>query len=95
MNNSNDSMKDSSESNKKITIEELLNSSDSERVAIEELLNSSDSERVAIKELIKQSSFVVTSLSNVQIIPPKPSTTRVKPSNYKQVLLKNIKKNIS
>ena len=90
MNNSNDSMKDSSESNKKITIEELLNSSDSEKVAIEELLNSSDSERVAIKELIKQSSFVVTSLSNVRIIQPKPRDIEVKPLNYAQVLGLNI-----
>ena len=91
MNNSNDDVKSEAQ---RIAIEELLNSSDSDRVAIEELLSSSDSDRVAIKELIKQSSFVAASFSNVRIIQPKPSSTIVKPSNYREAVLLNIEKPI-
>ena len=83
MNNSNNSMKDSSESNKKITIDKLINQTS-------EILESA--ERITIDKLTNQSSFEVNHVANLRII-PRPDARRIEAPSYKQVLLKNIEKN--
>lgn len=93
MNNSNDNIKSEAQ---RITIEELLNSSDSERVAINELLKDDieSSKKIAINELINQTPFVVASLTNVRIV-PRPNARKAKTTHsYAQALMVNITKPI-
>lgn len=76
-------MKDSDESNKKITIDKLINQTS-------DILESTD--RITIDKLINQTTFEVKYVANLRIT-PRPDASRIKAPSYKQILLKNIEKN--
>ena len=75
-------MKDSSESNKKITIDRLIN---------QPSYNTESAERITIDKLTNQSAFEVNHVANLRII-PRPDARRIEAPSYKKVLLKDIEK---